>query len=662
MAFSLNLDPKELKEFKERELTRITQIPINKPLSEELHKKFSKATLLSTSDIELLPVQSEAIKAYLVNGGLFGYIKVGGGKALISFACAFAGYRKGLRKIILLIPPKLTQQTVEKVVPWLRRQMAVNLPIHVIAGVKDRKKRLKVSQEKSGIFIVAWSQLSIADTDELIQNISPELIIADEAHNLSNKTSSRYKRINRWMVEHPETEFVALSGTMGKKSLMDYYHLMRWSLKDNAPMPDTEKECGNWAGIIDTTFSEFTPSRILDPLVNWAKRNGQDVDRDIAGYRKAYNYRLVTASGVVFAVGEDDLGASITFINEEVNVPSDYEGMAELNRLRSQLHDMDTSPDGDIIDFAIHKFRYDFELTAGFYNSLTWPEVDILAKRKEISKSDAKELLERSQDYHRASQDYHRVCRKWLQDCACEGLDTPLLLGNSMLHHGPEKVGDDLYNAWITRRNFDFEGRIDRDSKPVRVCDYKIYAVLRWVQNLPKRRGGVIIWYQRNDIGRWCFEILQRHGVDVVLCDATKKGSEAMNNDRYHKNKVMIASITAYKEGINAQQVEYQYFLQPPREAHYWEQSIGRNHRTGTPYDELTYTTNFTSKFDHTMFSAVLCDALFQHQAGSPHKLIYGNYTTQPQIVHAAALKEMGIIQNSQKYSRAEDELKKIFN
>ena len=656
-----------LKEFKLREMNRILDAPVIRPLSPTMNDKFSKATLLPSAEIpSLLDVQSDAIVAYLRNGGLWGYIGVGRGKALISVACACAAYRKGLRKIILMIPPKLTLQTVEKVIPWLRRQMPVNLPVHVISG-KTKANRLKASKEKSGLFIMAWSQLSIVDTDELINNIAPQLIIADEAHNLSNKTSSRYKRVNRWMIEHPETEFIALSGTMAKKGIKDYAHLLRWCLKDKAPIPDTDSELVNWQGVIDTTFSEYTSSTVLHPMLLWANRNGNNFERDIAGYRKAYNYRLGTTSGVVFAVGDGDLGTSITFCNKPVEVPDDYPGMPKLQELISQLHDMDMSPDGDILDFAIHKFRIDFELTCGFYNSLLWPEVEVISKRKKITMDQAEDLLHRSKEYHRAAQDYHRQVRLWLRDFACEKLDTPFLLGTSMgtykrhmekyranlllpvderedLEEPMCEVGEELYDSWITMKSFDFDDRISRDSKAVRVCDYKVKAAVDWVKSLPKKRGGVIIWYKRQEIGKWCYELLKEAGLDAVLCDSGKQGYENMNNSEYHKSKIMVASVDAYNAGINAQPVEHVYFLQFPREADRAEQCIGRNHRTGSPYDELTYTTNFSNKWDHTMYSSVLADSLFQHQAGAPHKLIYGNYEEPPQIASSASMKAMGLI------------------
>jgi len=667
MAFFLDKDPAKLREMKQREMNRILSIPVNKPIPDELHKKFSSVTLLPSAEIDaLLPTQTEALVAYLREGGLWGYIGVGKGKALISVACAAAAYRKGLRKILLLIPPKLTLQTVEKVLPWLRRQLPVNLPVHVISG-KSKKMREKASKQKSGLFIMAWSQLSIVDTDELLANVAPELIIADEAHNLSNKTSSRYKRVNRYMVEKPETEFIALSGTMGKKTLNDYYHIMKWCLKDKCPMPRTQVEVDNWANVLDTSFSEYTSDGTLLPMLNWAKMNGRsELERDIAGYRKSFNHRLATTRGIVFAIGEDDIGTSILFNNISADVPDDYEGMEELNRLRDQLHQLDTSPDGDIIDFAIHKFRHDYELTAGFYNSLKWPLVEDVMKRRDLSNYEADALLERSKDYHRANQEYHREVRSWLQEYACEKLDTPLLLSNAMsvyrrrlaeyeankelpvedrkdLERPHNPVGSDLYDAWEVKNKMDFPERIERDSEAVRVCDYKIQAAKKWAMAL-KKGEGAIVWYYNHEVGKWANHLFQEAGLDVVFCDSGDRGYKAINNEANY-NKIMIASISAYREGLNLQKVKHSFYLQFPRASYFAEQSLGRNHRTGCTYDELVFTTCNSNDFDHNMFSAVLADALFNHQAGSRQKLIYGSYVQNPKIASSATLKEMGIVQ-----------------
>ena len=63
MGFDLSgVEPDRIKEFKMREMNRILEAPIKKPLSKEQHLKFSKATLLPSAEIpSLLTTQSEAI-------------------------------------------------------------------------------------------------------------------------------------------------------------------------------------------------------------------------------------------------------------------------------------------------------------------------------------------------------------------------------------------------------------------------------------------------------------------------------------------------------------------------------------------------------------------------------------------------------------------------
>ena len=641
--FSLSRDSEAAKEMKYREIQRIIDLPINLPLTKEIQARFSTATLLPNAEIDsLLPAQVDAIVAYLRTGGLFGYISVGQGKALISVACAAIAYRKGLRKIILFIPPKLTIQTEQKVLPWLRKQISVNLPVHILSG-KNADQRLALSKADSGLFIMSWSQLQTTDTDELLRNIAPELFIADEAHYLANPDYSRTRRVSRYMVANPDTEFIVLSGTLLKKKLTDYWHLMKWCMKDDAPMPRTRVEIDNWGTVLDTTFSEYTSSGILFKLLVWAQQNGKpELERDIAGYRKAYNHRLHLTSGIVFAMQGESVGTSILYTNLPVVVADNYVCMGELQKLRTQLHDLDLSPDGDIIDHAIHKFRHDYELTAGFFNSLVWPTIEKIMKSRSISEAEARELLERSKDYLRAEQELAKATRNWLMENECEGLDTPLLLGTSMYHHGSKHVGTELFTAWKFKRSVDFDGRIDRDKDPVLVCDYKLQAALKWGKKVKKGQGA-IIWYYNEAMGKWLYELMKAAGLPVVLCDAGPIGTKAVN-DESNYNKIMICSMSSYKEGLNLQMIEHTYFLQFPRAGHWAEQIIGRNHRTGCKFDELTYHTCFSNDFDHQMYSAVLADALFQHQTGSPHKLIYGSYDPLPKISSSSVLKEQGII------------------
>ena len=161
-------------------------------------------------------------------------------------------------------------------------------------------------------------------------------------------------------------------------------------------------------------------------------------------------------------------------------------------------------------------------------------------------------------------------------------------------------------------------------------------------------------------MGNWIFEKYKEAGIDPLMCSAGPTGKKRISDKKNH-TRHLIVSIDAYHIGLNLQTVKNSHFLQFSRSAHKIEQQIGRNHRTGSPYDELYYTTNFTIPFDHQMFSAVLVESLFQHQAGIRQKLIYGNYVTTPTVFPSSVLREQGILSSQKEitlYQRTVNDLK----
>jgi hypothetical protein len=640
------LSPEALKKFQSQQMDRILDLPLVFPVSEEVHKGFSDATLLKSATFgELLETQTNAIISYMLAGGLFGYIGVGYGKTLISIGCGNAAYRKGHRKILLLVPPSVSTQLIKNDLPKLRKEIGIDMPVNIISGA-TAAKRMKESQKRSGIFIMSYSQLSLDDTDDVIENINPTVIIADEAHTLCNVDSAQTKRVKRHMDAYPATEFVALSGTMGKKSLSNYYHIMKWCLKENTPCPLIVSELDQWKEILDTTFMEHTHSSALDPLLNWARRHFPKEKwkkGEIASYRKAFRYRVETALGVVYS-SDATIGTSIMMENKPVKNPEKVEGWDKLQDLLMQVEDLDMSPSGDQIEYPIHKFRYNFELTAGFYNKLVWPDLDKLQEVKKITHSQAKDLLDRSKEHHHHLQIYHKDLRNWIKENSCRGMDTPMQIGNNMYHNGARDVGDHLFNSWTVARKLEFEGMLERDSIPVRVCPYKINHAIKWVKSLKRKKGeGVLVWFYNKCMGNWLYEAFREAGIDCVYCPSGKIGANRIT-DEENKSKILIASSGSYYQGFNLQPVKHVLLTQFRREAHVMEQLLGRNHRTGSPYDELVFHTCNTIEFDHQMMSAVLADSLFQHQTGVRQKLIYAAYAENPKIVPSAVLTQRGLI------------------
>ncbi|HTQ47464.1 MAG TPA: Hint domain-containing homing endonuclease, partial [Polyangiaceae bacterium] len=96
--------------------------------------------------------------------------------------------------------------------------------------------------------------------------------IVHNCHYLKNYRAGRTRRVLRYMREHPETLFAGVSGTVMKSSIRDFAHILRWSLKSGAPIPETDDETAAWADALDEKVNPLArrqPGALLslDPTV-----------------------------------------------------------------------------------------------------------------------------------------------------------------------------------------------------------------------------------------------------------------------------------------------------------------------------------------------------------------------------------------------------------
>jgi superfamily II DNA or RNA helicase len=85
----------------------------------------------------------------------------------------------------------------------------------------------------------------------LLEELNPDLIICDEVHYLKAASAARTKRFLRYMRANPETKFVAMSGTVTKKSIREYWHLLKLALPVDCPLPLRWVEMSDWANALD---------------------------------------------------------------------------------------------------------------------------------------------------------------------------------------------------------------------------------------------------------------------------------------------------------------------------------------------------------------------------------------------------------------------------
>lgn len=652
-----------------QEIRRICNLPIKEPWTDERVEAFNRDHLLASSyadGFRLWGIQCEGVTDYAEEDGLFGAIGVGWGKTILFQMIAEVAYsKKKLKRMMVMVPSQVLNQLVKVDFPFARKRIPISYPVHVLGG-KSMKARLALAKSgKKGLYVMPYSCLSTKDTTEVLEAIRPELIICDEADKLGNRRAARTKRVMNYVNEY-EPQGVCLSGTITSKSIKDYWHLIKWCLKESCPLPLSSNLASEWATKIDAQASSSEASGPIVPLIEWAMDHfpEEEITEDTAGFRRAYRIRLRTAPGAV-ASGDLDIGPSLIINNLPVKNPAESEGWETLEHFRRQVVESFLTPNGDEIDHAIHTYKWLYELTAGFYNELTFPDEQEFADRCSISEEDAEEILELARGHRASAQLLNSEMRKWIDTFGRELLDTPMFVGLSMSKHGAREVGDQLYSVWLDHKNYEEDlttlmlstgahkgtmaelrkkiTRSLRDSRIVRVCPYKIDHAVRWAESLPKGKGG-IIWVKHQGIGVWVTEAL-RH-LDPVYCPAGDEYNAVLQADNLPKiqDRVIVASMNAHGTGKNLQAFANQLFLQWPRSAKLAEQTLGRMHRNGQKADEVWAHTCNTSEFDQMCFAACLNDSLYIHQStGNRQKLIYSTYSPGlPKVFPSAVLRERG--------------------
>ncbi len=262
------------------DLRRIVALPRRKQDAADLDTIAAELTaILKTAGgtMRLRPIQALALYEIAKYGGLFGPIRVGGGKTLLSL---LAPFMCGAKRAVLLLPAALVEKTERE-----RMQLA---------------KHWRVARD---LRLISYEKLGRLEGAELLTFYKPDLIIADEAHRLKNKKAGVTRRVVRYMRESANTRFVGISGTMIKGgTIKAFAHLLKWSHKDGAPIPMHEGELDEWASALDETqnFNRPRPGALLQLAALEDHVEGDE----LRTARRAFHRRLVETPGVVSTGGE----------------------------------------------------------------------------------------------------------------------------------------------------------------------------------------------------------------------------------------------------------------------------------------------------------------------------------------------------------------------
>jgi hypothetical protein len=521
------------------ELQRVLALPRRPanggPELEELRHLLTQHLRVPGGTATLLPIQAFALRDLYETGGLFGPIGVGHGKGLLSILAPVVGVEgRQIYKPLLLVPAALREQTIREVIPKFRPHFRLH-------------RNLRIE---------SYNFLSSPDSALFLDQYVPDMIILDEAHMLKDPDSARTKRFLRFMAEHPDTVLVVLSGTMTTKSLLDFWHLCKHSIKGfRCPMPLLQSVTKEWDAAIGAGSSWAHNEPMAPGALEAFCGTGENGVRE--NVRQGFRRRLLETPGVV-GTSESAIGTSLVVSRRDVKVPE------VISKALQDLRRTQKTAWGEEVEDPLALHRHARQLAMGFYYRWKWP--------------DGVPDLE----WLNARADWHREIRYWLKR-DIPGCDSPLLVTNAVM---AGRLESEFWPKW---------DRVRERYKPhppveaVWLSDFLVHDVVRWLQ---KNDG--IAWTEHTAV----LERLRQYGVNVF-------GSGDEDAARIlTATGPIAASVKAHGTGKNLQRWCKNLVLSCPSSGATWQQLLARTHRIGQEADEVS-----AEVFQHT---AELEDAWLQ--------------------------------------------------
>lgn len=529
----------------------------------------------------LRPIQSAMLCDAVDANGLFAPVGVGAGKTLASLLLPLA---MTSARAVLLIPPNLKAQLLQADVPHLARHFqlppVIAIEEHTLGtGVGTKADFPPPSGE---LVVMTYTQLSSQLFAEAFANLKPDLIIADEAHNLRHKDAARTRRFLRYLKENPGCRFVAMSGTLTKKSITDYAHLLDLTLRKNAPIPANYHELQQWAEAVDVDAQGAPGALVLfcdgeEPVRSGFRRRVAET-RGVVGTEES----ALQTSLVITRIRKGEARAPV--------IPPSVETALEKFEATWTIAGME-------IDEPMHAAKIRRRLLMGYFYEWVWPGGVV------------------DHEWMDAKAAWHRVIRTYLRTHNKPGMDAPDFLTKAAergLWNPPE------WKPWAAVR--------DRPAPPTRtiwIDDYLTRWVAAYVAGIRERRSmtrnPMIIWTSDPPVGD---RLRAFHGIPYFGLNSDAELLEAHPST----HPVIACSIQAHGTGKNLQAWNSNLVLFPPPDGATWEQFLGRTHRPGQDADEVTCEVLLNSDPAIAAWDKAIASARYRYETtGNFDKLLYAS-------------------------------------
>lgn len=508
---------------------------------------------------QLNPAQAWTLRELRQNSGVVGLLPIGSGKTFISILAALAVV--DCKTAILLAKPD-QRLHYERAYLRLREHFRVpNLTFY------DKNTARMTNYRVGGVpslHFIAYSQLSQPDSTILLEQYNADLVICDEAHSVSARTTTRTGRLLRYLAKQENIRFCAWSGTLIKKSIRDQAHLVAHALGDQSPMPVDPGEVDEWAAVFDPSILPDRTSQIAKRLYDVFDKTQPTIESAFYGRGgntnlcKGFRKHLLETPGIV-STRESAVAAS-NYFHEFITTKMPKNVKDALTSVRTEM----LRPDGDILVDHLEQARCAREVASGFYyywafihNEPEWLINQWFAARKIWNKSLRVKLLEAE-----AHMDSPLLCA----NAAERAFRQPIYKGELPIWTEP---------SWPEWR--DIKDKVNPDPRVKWLDDFLARDAARWAKD---HRG--IVWYQSSALGKKIAEIvgLPYHGggPDAEAKILAEKGDRSI-----------IASIRAHGTGRDGLQKIFneQLFVELPSAGDIWQQCLGRLCRPGQECDEI---------------------------------------------------------------------------
>lgn len=525
--------------------------------------------------LRLRPAQAWALFEAPQAGGLLGPIGVGHGKTALNILMPLV--MPDCKLAVVLILPGHRETLMREYLRWREH---FNVP----SIVMDEQGYHVAGRPV--LHVIPYSILSRPNSTLLLEQLNPDLIISDEAHNLRHQDAARTARLLRYFSAKRGTRLCCWSGTFTKDSIKNFAHLSALSLGTGSPLPIDPEVVEEWAAAIDPSDNSAPAGALRAFTTDGSESLAQAIHR-----------RIVQTRGVV-ATKESAIDASINLYERK---PPPIPG--EIARLIKNVRDTWTRPDGEEFIDALEVSRCLRQLASGGYYRWRFP------------RGESPALID---EWFAARKAWHKELREKLKR-RLPHLDSPMLCTNAAIRFARHEAGDPvdeslpMWSSLCWQAWHDIRDQVQPETETVWLDDYLANDAAEWAR---KHRG--IIWYEFGAFGRRVAEIskLARHGGGP---DAERA---ILAEDGRHS---IIASIKAHGTGRDGLQFLFsrQLVANPPSSGDAWEQLLGRLHREGQRADEVdTWIYRHTAEMCEAIDKAVTQARFVAGVMGSAQKLL----------------------------------------